>query len=196
MSTIYQKVQEVYPNPIGFSKEDATRLVEAFNEHLSITYVLYFSVKKHHWLVRGPQWHDIHLLLDSVAAELLEQADFFAERITFFGGIPLSNMSSFEKHSPIKPEAEGLMDLKEMLANDLVATVTSLKKLREAHELCDEIDDYTDVSEIENFLREREMFCHQLHFYIQPDELAADSKDAHTEVLISDKVLGKKVAMN
>ena len=196
MPTIYQKVQEVYPNPIGFSNEDATRVVEAFNEHLAITYVLYFSVKKHHWLVRGPQWHDIHLLLDSVAAELLEQADFFAERITFFGGIPISNMGDLEKHSPIKPEQEGRIDLKEMLANDLIATVNSLKKLRETHEICDEIDDFTDASEIENFLRERELFCHQLHFFIQPDELAADTQDPHQEVLLVDKELGKKVALN
>ncbi len=196
MSTIYQKVQEVYPNPIGFSNDDAKRIVTAFNEHLSITYVLYFSVKKHHWLVRGPQWHDIHLLLDSVAAQLLEQADFFAERITFFGGIPISNMSDLEQHSPIKPEPEGRIDLKEMLANDLIATVNSLRKLRETHELCEELDDYTDVSEIELYLRERELFCHQLHFYIQPDELAMDTQDPHTEILVSDKALGKKVALN
>ncbi len=196
MPTIYQKVQEVYPNPIGFSNEDAARIVEAFNEHLSITYVLYFSVKKHHWLVRGPQWHDIHLLLDAVAAQLLEQADFFAERITFFGGIPISNMSDLEQKSPLKPEQEGRLDLKEMLANDLIATVNSLKKLRETHELCEELDDYTDVSEIELYLRERELFCHQLHFFIQPDELAADTHDPHKEVLLENKELGKKVALN
>lgn len=196
MPTIYQKVQEVYPNPIGFSKDDAQKVVEAFNEHLAVTYVLYFSVKKHHWLVRGPQWHDIHLLLDSVAGELLEQADFFAERITFFGGIPISNMSDLEKHSPIKPEPEGLLCLKEMLANDLIATVASLKKLRETHELCEQINDYTDVSEIEVYLRARELFCHQLHFYIEPDELAADSTAPHQEVLLADKELGSKVALN
>lgn len=194
MPTVYQRVQEVFPNPIGFEQADAERIVAAFNEHLCITYVLYFQVKKHHWLVRGPQWHDIHLLLDEVAAQLILQADYFAERITYFGGIPISRMSDFEQLSPIKPEPDGLLDLKEMLGNDIIGTVQSLKKLRETHELTDEIKDVYDTSQIEVFIGEREKFCHELHFYIEPDELAADTKDPHREVLLVDSALGQKVS--
>lgn len=194
MPTVYQRVQEVLPNPIGFKQSDAEKIVTAFNEHLAMTYVLYFQVKKHHWLVRGPQWHDIHLLLDEVAAELLLQADYFAERITYFGGIPISTMSALEKQSQVKPEGDGLMDLKEMLANDIIGTVQSLNKLRETHELTDEIKDVYDASQIEVFIGQREKFCHELHFYIEPDELAADTKDPHKDVLLQDKSLGDRVS--
>ena len=196
MPTIYQKVKEVYPNPIGFEKKDAEKIVQEFNEHLAITYVLYFQVKKHHWLVRGPQWHDIHLLLDEVAAELLLQADFFAERITYFGGIPISSMSEFEKNSPVKPEVDGLMDLKEMLANDIIGTVESLKRLRRTHEVTDSINDYFDTSQIEVYIGQREKFCHEIHFYIQPDVLAADSGDPHQDVLLADPKLEAKIQSN
>jgi len=193
MPTVYQKVREVYPNPIGFDKSDAEKVVEAFNQHLCMTYVLYFQVKKHHWLVRGPQWHDIHLLLDEVAEELLLQADFFAERITYFGGVPISMMSEFEKNSDVKPEGDGRMDLKEMLANDIIGTVASLKKLRKTHELTASIGDYFDTSQLEVYIGQREKFCHELHFYIEPDELAADTKDPHQEVLLSEAKLSEKI---
>lgn len=193
-SGVYQRVKEVYPNPIGFPQADAEKVVTAFNEHLALTYVLYFQVKKHHWLVRGPQWHDIHLLLDEVAAELIEQADFFAERITYFGGIPISTLSTFQELSPVKPEGDDLRDLKEMLGNDIIGTVTSLKKLREAHETLDEIGDVFDVSKLEEFIGAREKFCHELHFYIEPDELAAGTADPHKEVLLADKNLARQVS--
>lgn len=196
MPTAYQRVKDVLPNPIGYKQEDAEKIVKAFNEHLSLTYVLYFQVKKHHWLVRGPQWHDIHLLLDEVAGQLLEQADYFAERITYFGGIPISTMSEFERVSPVKPEGDDLFDLKEMLANDIVGTVTSLHKLRETHELTDEINDFFDTSQIEVYIGEREKFCHELHFFIEPDELAADTKDPHKDVLVQEPQLAQKIASN
>lgn len=196
MPTVYQKVKDVYPNPIGFAQKDAEKVVREFNLHLSLTYVLYFQVKKHHWLVRGPQWHDIHLLLDGVAEELIEQADFFAERITYFGGIPITRMSEYENTSPVKPEPDGLMDLQEMLGNDIIGTATSLGLLRKTHEILDGINDYYDVSEIENFIGKREKFCHELHFYIEPDDLAQDSKEPHKEVLLANPELAQKVLAN
>lgn len=183
MPKAYQSVKEIKANPIGFDQATARKVIDAFNEHLAISYVLYFSVKKHHWLVRGPQWHDIHLLLDQVAGELLEQADFFAERITYFGGIPFSVMSDFERLSPIKHEGNDRFDLREMLAGDIASTVKSMKALREVHEMLDELNDYFDVSEIEVIIGKREKFCHELHFYIEPDELAAAPGDPHHEVL-------------
>ncbi len=168
MPTVYQRTQDVLPNPLGYDTKDAEQIVQAFNQHLAMTYVLYFQVKKHHWLVRGPQWHDIHLLLDEVAEQLIDQADYFAERITYFGGIPISTMSALEQKSQIKPEGDGLMDLKEMLANDIIGTVHSLKLLRETHELTDKMSDFFDASQIEVYIGEREKFCHELHFYIYP----------------------------
>lgn len=169
---VYQGPRDVAPNPIGFPQEDAEKIVHAFNRELAATYVLYHQVKKHHWLVRGPEWHDVHLLLDEKAEELLEQADFFAERITYFGGVPLATMSGFEEESYVKPEGEGLMDLRRMLANDVVATTATLQSLRELHEgVLDEAKDIYDASQIEEFVGRREKFCHEMHYFLEPDDL-------------------------
>ncbi len=191
----YQTRAQVLPNPLGYDQESAQKIVDAFNTHVASSIVLYHQIKKHHWLVRGPQWKQIHLLLDEYADEILEQADFFAERITYFSGIPVAGLPVFEEVSFIKSEAPDLYDLKKMLANDIHATKETLGRLRETHEVTDEASDYFDTSQIENFIGVREKFCHELHFLLEPDELAAESVDAHTEVLVADKTIADIVAL-
>ena len=189
LGTAYQSSKEVLPNPIGYDQETAQKIVDDFNTHVASSVVLYHQIKKHHWLVRGPQWKQIHLLLDEYADEILEQADFFAERITYFSGIPVAGLPNFENVSFIKSEAPELFDLKKMLANDIHATKETLARLRQSHELTDDAQDFYDASQIENFLGLREKFCHELHFLLEPDELAAESVDTPTEVLVADKAV-------
>lgn len=185
----FQTPQTVLPNPIGYAHDAAQAIVDDFNTHVASSIVLYHQIKKHHWLVRGPQWKQIHLLLDEYADEILEQGDFFAERITYFGGIPVAGLPVFEAVSFIKSESPDLFDLKKMLANDIHATKETLIHLRASHELTDKYDDFYDESEIENFIGLREKFCHELHFLLEPDELAADTLDPHEEVLTADKAI-------
>ena len=195
LGAAYQTRSQVLPNPIGYDQKSAQKIVDDFNTHVASSIVLYHQIKKHHWLVRGPQWKQIHLLLDEYADEILEQADFFAERITYFSGIPVAGLPMFEEVSFIKSEAPDLYDLKKMLANDIHATKETLGRLRETHEVTDEASDYFDTSQIENFIGVREKFCHELHFLLEPDELAAESIDAHTEVLVADKAIAEIVAL-
>jgi starvation-inducible DNA-binding protein len=186
-----QNRSQVLPNPIGYDADAAKEIVDDFNTHVASSIVLYHQIKKHHWLVRGPQWKQIHLLLDEYADEILEQADFFAERITYFGGIPVAGLPVFEEVSFIKSEAPDMYDLKRMLANDIHATKETLVRLRASHEITDKHDDFYDESEIENFIGLREKFCHELHFLLEPDELAAETLDPHKEVLLADKAIAE-----
>ena len=189
----YQAYGQVSANPIGYDGESAKKIVDDFNTHVASSIVLYHQIKKHHWLVRGPQWKQIHLILDEYADEILEEADFFAERITYFGGIPVAGLPLIEETSFIKSEDADLHDLKMMLGNDIFATKETLAHLRQSHELCDDKSDFYDASQIENFIGTREKFCHELHFLIEPDELAADTIDPHQEVLLADKALADLV---
>ena len=185
----YQNTSQVLPNPIGYDMDTAQKIVDDFNTHVASSIVLYHQIKKHHWLVRGPQWKQIYLLLDEYADEILEQADFFAERITYFSGIPVAGLPVFEEVSFIKSEDGDLHDLKRMLANDIHATKETLLRLRASHELTDDASDYYDTSQIENFIGLREKFCHELHFLLEPDELAADTLDPHKDVLLADQAV-------
>jgi len=53
---------------------------------------LLFQLKKHHWLVEGPDWKHIHAALDDYAKSIQKHADEIAGRVNLIGGIPLSNL--------------------------------------------------------------------------------------------------------
>jgi starvation-inducible DNA-binding protein len=61
-------------------------VIPILNQHLADTTDLFTQVKTAHWNVKGPTFIALHELFDKLAAELPEQADTVAERITALGG--------------------------------------------------------------------------------------------------------------
>jgi len=60
---------------------------QRLNQILADTQILYALYKKHHWLVRGATFYQLHLLLDKHAKEQLDLVDLLAERIQTLGGV-------------------------------------------------------------------------------------------------------------
>ena len=69
---------------------DGSRLESArlLNEILADTLILYALYKKHHWLVMGPTFYQLHLLFDKHAEEQQELGDLLAERVQTVGASP------------------------------------------------------------------------------------------------------------
>jgi starvation-inducible DNA-binding protein len=67
----------------------ATRIAscQLLNATLSATLDLWTQVKQAHWNVKGPNFYQLHLLFDDVAAAVYEYIDMVAERITALSGI-------------------------------------------------------------------------------------------------------------
>jgi starvation-inducible DNA-binding protein len=67
----------------------ATRVAscQLLNTTLAATLDLWTQVKQAHWNVKGPNFYQLHLLFDDVAAAVYEYIDMVAERITALSGI-------------------------------------------------------------------------------------------------------------
>ncbi len=126
-----QALDEVRENPVGLPAATAAEVARALNVYLASAYVLYHQYKKNHWVVEGPEFWSIHKLLDEHAAGVLEDADRVAERITALGAVPVSGPAKQEEMSVVKPEPEGIFDLRSMLENDLQAEGTVIRTLRD-----------------------------------------------------------------
>jgi starvation-inducible DNA-binding protein len=77
--------------PIALSAEARTESCQIINAILADTMILYALYKKHHWLVAGPTFFQLHLLFDKHADEQLELVDLLAERVQSLGGIALGD---------------------------------------------------------------------------------------------------------
>jgi starvation-inducible DNA-binding protein len=77
--------------PLELRDAARTQSCELLNIVLADTTILYNLYKKHHWLVSGPTFYQLHLLFDAHAAEQLELIDLLAERVQSLGGIAVSD---------------------------------------------------------------------------------------------------------
>src|SRR5258705_13650639 len=73
--------------PIALSKSARAESCRLLNEILADSMILYALYKKHHWLVAGPTFYQLHLLFDKHAEEQTEIIDRLAERVQSPGGI-------------------------------------------------------------------------------------------------------------
>ena len=111
------------------ARKDSCRLV---NEILADSMVLYAMYKKHHWLVAGPTFYQLHLLFDKHAGEQLELVDLLAERVQSLGGIAVGDPRQAAELTSIQRPPDGAEEVSVMLDRTLRAHETILAKVRAA----------------------------------------------------------------
>jgi starvation-inducible DNA-binding protein len=77
--------------PLGLSYEARMYSCQRLNHILADSQILYALYKKHHWLMRGPTFYQLHLLLDKHASEQLRIIDSLAERVQTLGGVAVGD---------------------------------------------------------------------------------------------------------
>jgi starvation-inducible DNA-binding protein len=86
--------------------------------------------KKHHWLVAGPTFYQLHLLFDKHAEEQLEIIDLLAERVQSLGGIAVGDPRHAAELTTISRPPNGAEDVAAMIHRLLDAHETILEKVR------------------------------------------------------------------
>ncbi len=155
-------------------EEKAEQLIDALNSDLASTYVLYHQVKKHHWIVEGAEFHDLHLYLGEVAADLEEGADVLAERAQALGGVPLSGGANFEEHATVTPEDKDAYDIRTSLEHDLEMFGDVTESLREHIRLANNLGDYNTEEQLREILEDVEEHGHHIEHYLEDDTLVTE----------------------
>ena len=121
------------------ARESSCRLL---NEILADTMVLYNLYKKHHWLVAGPTFYQLHLLFDKHAEEQNELTDLIAERVQMLGGIAVGDPRHAAELTTIERPPDGAEEVGVMIDRTLRAHETILKKVRAGIKTTEESDDW------------------------------------------------------
>ena len=104
---------------------------QLLNEILADTMILYALYKKHHWLVAGPTFYQLHLLFDKHAEEQIELIDLLAERVQSLGGIAVGDPRHAAELTTIERPPNGAEDVPAMIHRLLDAHETILEKVRD-----------------------------------------------------------------
>ena len=116
--------------PIGLPDKAKTSSCGVLNEILSDSMVLYALYKKHHWLVAGPTFYQLHLLFDKHAEEQSEIIDLLAERVQSLGGIAVGDPRHAAELTTIPRPPDGAEEVAVMIDRTLRAHETIIEKIR------------------------------------------------------------------
>lgn len=167
-----QQYGEVHESEaLRIPEEKAEQLVDALNTDLAATYVLYHQIKKHHWLVEGAEFLEIHEFLGDVAADLEDGADMLAERAQAIGGVPLSGGANYEEHAPVTPEDADAYDIRTSLEHDLELFGDVTEQLREHVQLATNLGDYNTEEQLKEVLEDVEEHGHHIEHFLEDDTL-------------------------
>jgi starvation-inducible DNA-binding protein len=110
--------------PVALSAETRLYSCQRLNQLLADSQILVALYKKHHWLMRGATFYQLHLLLDKHAGEQTKLIDEIAERVQTLGGVAVGDPRHVAEITRVPRPPNGCEEVPAMLS-----------RLLEAHEL-------------------------------------------------------------
>jgi starvation-inducible DNA-binding protein len=142
--------------PTYLGAEASHDIAGSMNAILADVFALYLKTKNFHWHMSGPHFRDYHLLLDEQADQLYAMTDPIAERIRTTGGSTLRSIGHIARIQRVLDNDAEYVDPFDMLAELIEDNVALTGRLREVHEVVDELRDIATASLIENWIDESE----------------------------------------
>jgi starvation-inducible DNA-binding protein len=153
--------------PIALAHDARAESCQLLNHVLADSFVLAGLYKKHHWLVRGHTFYQLHLLLDKHAGEQTELIDLLAERVQTLGGVAVADPRHVAEITTIPRPPNGAEEVPAMLSRLLEAHELIIAKVREAiTRTAANRDDGTNDLLMGDVLR-----CHELQVWFLAEHL-------------------------
>jgi starvation-inducible DNA-binding protein len=142
--------------PTDLGAQASVDIAGSMNAILADVFALYLKTKNFHWHMSGPHFRDYHLLLDEQADQLYAMTDPIAERIRKTGGSTLRSIGHIARIQRIIDNDADYVDPLDMLAELRDDNLTLAARLRELHDVVDELRDIATASLLETWIDETE----------------------------------------
>ncbi|MWG33634.1 DNA starvation/stationary phase protection protein DpsA, partial [Halomarina oriensis] len=154
----------------------AEQIIEALNTDLANAYVLYHQLKKHHWVVEGAEFRDLHLFLEEAYEHVEVGADRHRRALHRRSvALPVSGMEALSDRATVEHEGEDVYDIRTSLENDLEMYGDVIEDLRDHIELADNLGDYTTEDILQSdVLKNVEEDAHHIEHYLEDDTLVLE----------------------
>jgi len=144
--------------PLGLSHDARLYSAQRLNQVLANTQILYALYKKHHWLMRGATFYQLHLLLDKHAEEQEALIDKVAERVQTLGGVAVGDPRHVAEITAVPRPPDGVEEVPAMLSRLLEAHEIILTDSRDAAgRVADLGDDGTNDLLVSDVIRTNEL---------------------------------------
>ncbi|MGI5439036.1 Dps family protein [Streptomyces shenzhenensis] len=156
--SVIQEFGTVKQFPVALSYEARMYSCQRLNKVLADTQILHGLYKKHHWIMRGATFYQLHLLLDKHAGEQLELVDTLAERVQTLGGVAVGDPRHVAEITSIPRPPDGVEEVPAMLSRLLEAHEVILTQAHDAASRTAELgDDGTNDLLVSQIIRTGEL---------------------------------------
>ena len=138
-------------NSPSISEEDAKKVSAELAKVLGDTYVIYMKTHGFHFNVEGPNFHELHILLEDQYKTLWKSADVVGERIRALGHYAPGSFSDMIALSALTEE-KGVPSPDGMLQQLINDHDTVCNRLKASHEIADKAEDSGTTSLLEELL--------------------------------------------
>jgi starvation-inducible DNA-binding protein len=147
-----KSIRTLLPMRNGMSDKNRASVIGVLHREVADHYVLVTKTKFYHWNVEGPEFHDIHELLDEHYEILSEQIDEIAEQCLKLGGQSVGTLEWFKAHTRLAEDpGESIPDTRQMLQNLLDGHETIMENL---HQEIGDLDEKFDDAVTSNLLQD------------------------------------------
>ena len=119
-------------------------------------FALFIKTKNFHWHVKGPRFHDLHLLFDTHALEVRDQIDLIAERVRKLDADTLTSLGAAAQLTHVKDQDNAALSAEDMITELHADTTALIARLKGIKTLADQtgdnatsgvVDGWTDMAE-------------------------------------------------
>lgn len=166
-----QAFGQVGENPIGFGQDVSVPVCEGLNIAYASFQALYVQYQKHHFVVEGSEFTQLHDLFQENYDAVQEHAHDLAERLNGLGGIPAGTFATLADLCCFTPEADGAFDGRQMVSSDLEAEQAILTMLRRQASQAESVGDRATRYLYEEILLKTEDRAFHLDHFLAHDSL-------------------------
>ncbi len=171
MQTLVQSFEQIQANPVGLGSEITVPVCEGLNLALASFQGLYLQYQKHHLVVEGAEFYQLHQFFDESYGAVQDHAHHLAERLNGLGGVPVASFSKLAELCCFVPEPDGAYAARQMIVHDLQAEQQIIDLLRKQASLAESVGDRATRYLYEEILLKTEDRAFHLSHFLTEDSL-------------------------
>lgn len=162
---------QVYDNPILLEHSVTAPVCEGLNIALASFQALYLQYQKHHFVVEGSEFYQLHQFFNESYEEVQEHVHDIGERLDGLGGVPVASFTALAQLCCFSPEADGVFTSRQMVEHDLAAEQALIGLIRRQAGQAESLGDRATRYLYEKILLKTEERAYHLSHFLAPDSL-------------------------
>lgn len=171
IDTPLQAFDQVVDNPILLDRQVTSAVCEGFNIVLSSFQALYLQYQKHHFVVEGSEFYQLHEFFQEGYEQVQNHVHEIGERLNGLGGVPAASFHKLAELCCFTPEADGVYSCRQMVEHDLAAEQAIIRVIRQQAGQAESLGDRATRYLYEQILLKTEDRAFHLAHFLAPDSL-------------------------